>query len=60
MGVAKLLRETNQNLFPSRAYTRQITENGQYMIILSRLQIVLGDWRRTSSTARRKFTTRLV
>lgn len=58
VGILRLLRETNKRLFTSRAYTRQIINNGEYMGILEGLQIAQRDWRKSFNNALCKFDAR--
>jgi len=50
--VAYIMKKGNQDLFPSRALTRDIIRTGRYKELLSNLYPVLKSWRQTIDNAK--------
>ncbi len=55
MGIAGLMYKANEEIFPSKQYTRDLTSSGQYIEAIAKFKPMLQDWKANFDRVRHRF-----
>ena len=55
MGIARLMHKANEEIFPSKQFTRDLTSSGRYISAIARFKPMLQEWKSDYDHVRRHF-----